>query len=269
MTSKDLFTRLIKHTFSSIREEIKMCLEWNQGFTFDSGKFGERVTFIVQKTRGINTNGGCAFDAEDGTESKACFTGQTYVCLECGAKNNYYSSSCHKCGGTTRKDPQDTRWGIDTKSHFLYEGQIPCYIFSYVEPLNRDIEKPSFRVRVYKVASDHKIFNEILSHQLTEGSKPHKNFMPFSQDFYMSDPALLVDCEFSVTDKVEVTYATFDLEAKEASKFMPSSLLTKSQLKQVSNREGQVLIEDVYKKFGIKTGAQGKSRGNLNRNKNR
>lgn len=268
MTNQDSFTQLLNHTFSSVREEIKMCLDWNQGFTIDSGKFGERVAFIVKNTKGVNSNGGCAFDAQDGTEAKACFTGQTYKCPDCGAKNNYYSHECHSCGSTNRKDPGDTRWGIDTKAHFMYYGQIPDYVLTFIEPTNQSYENPTFRVRVYKISADNKVFNEILDHQKSTGSH-HKNFMPFSQDFYMSDPALLIDCNISVGDDCVIEYDKFDLEESEGPAFMPSHLLTKKQLKEVNDFAGQVLIEEVYNTFGIKKGAQGKSRGQLDRNKNR
>ena len=39
--------------------------------------------------------------------------------------------------------------------------------------------------------------------------------------------------------------------------------------KEVNDFGGQVLIEEVYNTIGIKKGAQGKSRGQLDRNKNR
>ena len=267
MNNKEQFTKLMKHTFSSIREEIEMCLDWNQGFTIDSGKLGERISFIVKNTKGVNSNGGCAFDAQDGTEAKACFTGQTYICPDCKAKNNYYATECHKCGGTNRRDPADTRWGIDTKAHFLYYGQIPDYVVTFIEPTNQSATNPTFRVRVYKISADNVAFNEILNHQRSTGSH-HKNFMPFSQDFYMSNPALLIDCNINVDDEFVIDYNKFDLDENEGPAFMPSSLLTKKQLKEVSDFEGEVLIDQVYNTFGIKKGSQGKSRGQLDRNKN-
>ena len=266
-TAQEKFTKLIQHTFGTIREEIDMCLDWNQGFTIDSGKLGERIAFIVKDTKGVNSNGGCAFDAQDGTEAKACFTGQTYKCPDCGAKNNYYASQCHKCGGENRKDPGDTRWGIDTKAHFQYFGQIPDYVVTHIEPTNQSPTNPTFRIRVYKISSDNKVFNEILSHQKSTGSH-HKNFMPFSQDFYMSNPALLIECNISVSDEFVISYDTFDLEENCGPAFMPSTLLTKKQLKDVADFDGQVLIEQVYNTFGIKKGSQGKSRGVLDRNNN-
>ena len=267
MTTQDKFTKLMKHTFADIREEIQMCLDWNQGFTIDSGKLGERITFIVKDTKGVNSNGGCAFDAQDGTEAKACFTGQTYKCPKCGAKNNFYSSECHKCGSEDRKDPGDTRWGIDTKAHFLYYGQIPDYIMTFIEPTNTDANNPKFRLRVYKISASNPRFNEILEHQAKTGSH-HKNFMPFSQDFYMSNPALLVDCNISVGHQFSIDYTTFDLDATESEAFMPSSLLTKKQLREMGVSGDLVLVDDVYNTFGIKKGAQGKARGQLDRNKN-
>ena len=73
----------------------------------------------------------------------------------------------------------------------------------------------------------------------------------------------------SVGDDCVIEYDKFDLEESEGPAFMPSHLLTKKQLKEVNDFGGQVLIEEVYNTFGIKKGAQGKSRGQLDRNKNR
>ena len=84
----------------------------------------------------------------------------------------------------------------------------------------------------------------------------------------MSNPALLVDCNISVGDEFVIGYDKFDLDNLDGPAFMPSDLLTKKQLKEVSDFDGQVLIEQVYNTFGIKKGAQGKARGTLDRNKN-
>jgi ribosomal protein L40E len=268
---KEKFTKLVNHTFSGISEEINWCLEYNQGFTFDSGKFGERVLFILENTKGVPSNGGCAFDSENGSESKNCFLAQTYICRNCGSKNNYYSSECHKCGSNERKDPKDSRWGIDVKAHFKYLNEIPSYIFTHVEPLNKNPHNPKYRIRVFKINSKTKMFNCILKHQLENGKKPHKNFMPFGRDFYMSSPIPLVDCSVSVDgNNVDVAYDFYEPENQDSVAKMPIKLFTvneQSLFDNVSN--GNVLIEDAVRLIGVKQSTHGKDRGNLDRMKNK
>jgi ribosomal protein L40E len=268
--TQEKFTKLLNHTFSGISEEIKWCLEYNQGFTLDSGKFGERVLFIVENTKGVPSNGGCAFDGANGSESKNCFLAQTYVCDHCKAKNNYYSDKCYKCESKIRKDPKDSRWGIDTKAHFKYANQIPCYIFTHVEPLNQDPNNPKYRIRVFRIDSKNKMFNDILEYQLNNGKKPHKNFMPFGRDFYMSSPIPLVDCSVDISDKiVNVSYDLYCPENQDSITKIPIDIFNAKEQKlfdRVFN--GKVLVEDVVKLIGVKKSTHGKERGVLDRNKN-
>jgi hypothetical protein len=270
MNTQQNFTELLQHTFSGFSTEIKWCLKYNQGFTFDTGKFGERVLFIVENTKGIPSNGGCSFDGENGSEGKNCFKAQTYKCLDCNSKNNYYAQKCHKCGSEKRKDPKDSRWGIDTKAHFKYINQIPCYILSHVEPLNKNPNNPKYRIRVFRIDSKNEMFNAILRYQMEQGKKPHKNFMPFGRDFYMSSPIPLVDCEVEVCDKeVKVSYDFYYPENKDPFTKMNVDLFNANEQKlfsEVSN--GSVLIEEAVKVIGVKKSTHGKDRGTLDRNKN-
>lgn len=268
--SQEKFTKLIKHTFGGISNEINWCLEYNQGFTLDTGKFGERVLFIVENTKGVPSNGGCAFDGANGSEAKNCFLAQTYICPDCRSKNNYYASECHKCGSTGRKDPKDSRWGIDTKAHFKYLEQIPCYIFTHIEPENTDPNNPKYRIRVFRIGSKNKMFNDILKHQLDCGKKAHKNFMPFGRDFYMSSPIPLIDCHVEVINNtVEVSYDFYCPDNCDAMTKMPSNLFNTKE-KQMLNLNGEnfVLIEDAVNTIGVKQSTHGKERGILDRSKN-
>lgn len=271
--SQEKFTKLLNHTFSGISDEINWCLEYNQGFTFDTGKFGERVLFIVENTKGVPSNGGCAFDGANGSEAKNCFLAQTYICPDCKSKNNYYSKECHKCGSTKRKDPKDSRWGIDAKSHFKYKNQIPCYIFTHIEPLNQNPNNPKYRIRVFRIDSKNKMFNDILEHQLNCGKKPHKNFMPFGRDFYMSSPIPLVDCSVDIDKQnVNVSYELYCPDNEDSITKMPINLFSASEQKIMKNTHSysgdSVLIEDAVELIGVKQSTHGKERGALDRNKN-
>jgi ribosomal protein L40E len=268
--SQEDFTELLQHTFSEISNEINWCLKYNQGFTFDTGKFGERVLFIVENTKGVPSNGGCAFDSEKGSEGKSCFLAQTYTCPDCKSKNNYYAKECHKCGSTNREDPKDSRWGIDVKAHFKYLNQIPCYIFTHVEPLNQDSNNPKYRIKVFKIDSKNPMFNDILQHQMNYGKKAHKNFMPFGRDFYMSSPIPLVDCVVNVKGKdINISYNFYCPDNQDTLTKMPISVFTKKErtlISQISNN--MVLIEEAINIIGVKKSTHGKERGTLDRNKN-
>ena len=268
--SQHTFTQLLKHTFNNIQSEIKWCLDYNQGFTFDTGKFGERVLFVVENTKGIPSNGGCAFDSASGAEGKNCFLAQTYKCPDCKSKNNYYSQVCYKCGSDNRKDPNDSRWGIDSKAHFRYHDQIPCYIFSSVEPLNEDYNNPKYRIQVFRILSTNKMFNDILECQLQKGKTPHKNFMPFGRDFYMCAPIPLVDCVINVTENdVEVNYDFYCPENQDGISKMPITLFNKNEKNKLNKLPGNfVLVEDAVNVIGVKKSTHGKERGNLDRNTN-
>jgi hypothetical protein len=270
--SQQTFTDLLKHSFAGISKEIKWCLRYNQGFSFDTKNFGERVLFITENTKGVPSNGGCAFDSEIGTEGKGCFSGQTYICTECKLKNNYYSDKCYNCGSTGRKDPGDTRWGIDCRAHFKYKNQIPSYVVTHIQPLNMDVDNPKYRIRVFRIDSKNEMFNKILSHQLEHG-KSTKNLMPFKRDFYMSYPIPLVDCTVDIhEDDVNVEYDFYHPENDEPLTQVPMTAFgskEKSILKQeMPILPDKMLIDEAVRILGVKQSTHGKQRGVLDRNKN-
>ena len=274
--------KLCKHHFSNIVEEIHTSLEYNHGISFDTGCFGERMMFILCNTVGIPSNGGCAFDSLLKAESKAANYAQTYECLDCKSKNNYYSPNCWNCGSTNYKLKADTRFGINATAHFKYLDEIPFYIMTTITPLNRDVNNPKFKVETYRFYTKDEFFCDLLRRQLTAGSTAHKNFMPYGRDFMMSSPTLLmsatVDCS---SDNVE-TVVEF-LGEKEFTQ-MPTTLLTmkeceklgfkykadrKNKLTPTMVRAGSGDMVDIAvacELIGVKKSTHGKPRGILNRN---
>lgn len=263
---RDEFCDIINHHFGGIRDEVKFALKYNDGVSFDTGKFGERVNFILHGTKGVPSNGGCAFDAANFSEAKGCNKAQTYECPDCGTKNNYYSDKCAECGSTERKDPNDTRWGIDAKAHFLYADQMPYYCFTIITPVNRSAENPQFNIKVYRIDAKNEFFNDMLRYQLNHGSKAHKNFMPLGRDFYMSSPEMLVECLVSVTDTVSVQFYEFNPQGRQI-ETMPLDLFTKAEQKKLKSVAGACLISEAVEVIGVKQSTHGKERGTLNRNK--
>ena len=57
MSKQTAFIDLIDHHFGGLRQEIKNSLKFNDGVSFDTGKFGERVNFVLHDTTGVPSNG--------------------------------------------------------------------------------------------------------------------------------------------------------------------------------------------------------------------
>ena len=279
------FKNLCQHYFANIVQEIQMSLEYNHGLSFDTGSFGERVMFILCNTKGVPSNGGCAFDSLIKVEGKTANYAQTYECVNCGCKNNFYSPECWNCGGTDIKFKTDTRFGVDDKSHFKYLKEIPFYIMTVIKPLNRDVTNPKFSIETYRFETENAFFCAMLEKQLTAGSKPNKNFMPYGRDFMMSSPTLLLsatlDCLLGEV-KTEVNFigekkftqmSTTLLNLEECAKLgfvykatKKPNRLTPTQVREQSG--DMVNIEDVVEMIGVKQSTHGKGRGVLNRNDN-
>lgn len=273
---------LCNHHFGNIAEEIYFSLKYNHGLSFDTGCFGERIMFILCNTLGVPSNGGCAFDSLLKAEAKALNFAQTYECVDCKSKNNYYSLSCWNCGGTNRKMKTDTRFGINAKSHFKYLDEIPYYVMTTIKPLNRDVKNPKFLVETFRFNTKDEFFCAMLQRQLEAGSTVHKNFMPYGRDFMMSAPTLLMSATVNCTAGNVETIVEF-LGEKEFTQ-MPTTLLTfkeceklgfkykadrKNKLTPTMVREASgdmVDIDIVCELIGVKKSTHGKPRGELNRN---
>lgn len=269
MNTQTRMTDLLTHTFDGVRDEIAMTLAFNEGFGIDAGKLGERINFVMRDTTGVPSNGGCAFDADDKSEAKGADFTQTTKCLDCDTKNNFYRNTCVACDSTNLKAPGDTRWGIDAKAHFLYFGEIPSYTLTTIVPLNNDADAPEWRIETYAIPADEPFFNAMLQKQIDAGKGAHKNFIPYSRDFYMSSPIHLMTAEVIVGDEVEVSYSHFDPDNTVCEDVMPASRFTKAERETLGvDVDDMVSIADAVEIIGVKESTHGKDRGTLNRNKN-
>jgi ribosomal protein L40E len=247
---------LLTSFFIQLPNEIRQSLEFNHGISFDAGVLGERIKYVLNGTKGTASNGGGSFDSTDGSEAKAVFFAQPSTCKKCGAKVNYYAKQCH-CGSTDLKPNNDTRWGIDCKAHFQYLEQIPFYQFVSIRPLNKDIDCLRFQLDVYRVDSDNIIFNEILRKQIEKGSKPHKNFMPFGRDFYMSSPTHILSVVITITDNCSYDYKVNDPQKLTT---IPTHLFTKDEQK-VLPRVPSLDVISAHQLVGLGKSSHGKPRG--------
>ncbi len=268
---QDLMGQVIVHHLNNFPEEIQMSLTFNEGIKFDAGALGERINFVLRNTTGQPSNGGCAFDARDGSEAKAVWLGQTTTCDNCGAKNNFYRSNCFECFHEWLSSPNDTRFGIDAKAHFTYQGEIPAYTFVEVRPLNRDTLNPILSVTCWSVEANNKQLNAILKHQVDNGKKAHKNLVPHSRDWWMINPAL----QFRAVARIEAdgggqfVWEEWTPGNTHGEAQIPTSVFTaKEKIKLGVTGDKEVPHDFAWETLGVKQSTHGRERGVLNRNRN-
>jgi len=164
------------------------------------------------------------YDHTDGTETKVinlfqpkfCNSGspvgkngeltQKKICKSIGAEHklHYKAIKCDLCGESDFITMEDSRAGIDCKAHFDNGGIIPRYVIWILYQSNDVVT-----LKGYVIDSKNKFFNEILHEQLTKGSKPSKNFMPYSLDWYFSNPLLFAQYEFTIKENNYVVSPVF------------------------------------------------------------
>lgn len=188
------------------------------------------------------------------------FYAQPSKCRNCGAKVHHYAIKC-KCGSSDLKPIKDTRWGIDTEAHFKYLKEIPYYLFVIISPLNKDIDELKFNIDVYKVNANDPIFNMILRKQHDFGSKKHKNFMPFSRDFFMSSPMQVLSVNVTVGENVSYDYVS---RVPTQLTTIRTNLFTKAERKLLDNAP-VVDVDTALKVVGLGKTTHGKARGETKR----
>ena len=181
----------------------------------------ELLTDYVFDVRGTGSKSH-GYDHTDGTETKVINLFQPKFCRSGGKRNNkhlckaiddehklhYKTSTCDLCGCSNFKDMEDSRAGIDSSAHFKSIGIIPRYVIWILFSENNVVN-----LKGYIVDAKNKFLNEILEEQLKYGSKPTKNFMPYSIDWYFSNPLLFAQYKFDIINDVyEVKPIFFDIE---------------------------------------------------------
>ena len=271
MEKMNLMSEVIVHQLEQLPEEIQLTLTFNEGISVDVGKLGERVNFVLRETTGQPSNGGCAFDAKDGSEAKGVWMGQTTSCADCGVKNNFYRSNCFECLGTNLVSPNDTRFGIDAKAHFRYQGEIPAYTFTMVAPLNKDAQNPVVSVEAWSVDADNPQLNAILRQQVEAGKTGHKNLVPFSRDWWMINPAKQFRAVIQIKHSGggNFIWESWTPGNKHGESAIPTSVFTaKERIKLGVMDEEEVPHDFAWETLGVKQSTHGRERGVLNRNKN-
>jgi hypothetical protein len=148
------------------------------------------------------------YDHNNGAETKGTSWVQPKKCNDCGAKIHFFAENCI-CGSNNFKYINDSRWGIDANAHFVHK--VPDYHLWVLYPETYTFKCKKFFLKQYIISSSNQAFNEILKVQLDKGNSNGKNFIPYSSDFYVSNPkevssfTIIFDDVFDIIVDREVT----------------------------------------------------------------
>jgi len=208
-------------------------------------------------------------DHDNGDETKGASKIRSKKC-DCGLTCHFFEEKC-KCGSETfsysdDNNKTDVRWGIDTDAHFRYG--VPKYHCWILEAENYNSKNKVFYLKLFTIDGKNEVFNEILKVQNESNSK-HKNFIPYSKDFYASGPEYVScykinlndDGTVSVTtEKVEKIRITKDmlLDGRNLKKYLPNTFVP---------MKDTYLYEEVKQLFKVRKfkTSHGKERGKTTR----
>lgn len=125
------------------------------------------------------------YDHDNHDETKGASWIQPKKCRECNGKLHFFSEKC-SCGSKNFEYIKDSRWGIDADAHFKYN--VQKYHLWILYPDIYSDECKTFFLKQYVIDSKNKPFNDIMEVQLSRSKSKSKNFVPFSSDFYASNP---------------------------------------------------------------------------------
>jgi hypothetical protein len=139
-------------------------------------------------------------DHDNGDETKGANKIRPKTC-SCGKICHFFLEKC-SCGSSTfdYSDDElktDVRWGIDTNAHFRYG--VPNYHLWILEAKEYSASNRTFLFTLYKINGENKHFNEILKVQ-NESKSKSKNFIPYSKDFYASEPNKMATFEITLNE---------------------------------------------------------------------
>lgn len=228
------------------KSEIKACISFNQPFSSATQNLSERLCSNIFGFR-INAKKGYSFDTSTNDELKSCTYLQPKSCNDCGESNHYFSQECF-CGSTDLTvSKSDSRWSIDSDSHFKHFTDLNRYIVTLTRYENSKI---IFEGWIIDKTDEH--FNFILKNQYNSSKSDGLNFLPFSHDFFRSNPVQFTQIEFELdsdylSDKTNISNVeTYNLR-KEHFNFN-SKILTTNELVSILgiNKQKNVLIEKLF-----------------------
>lgn len=205
---------LIETLTANLPGAIEASAKYNQSIEIISSPFSEMISAACYDTKCAGTGGG-GWDHLDHGEDKCTSRVQSRKCESCGKKVSFFVTSCPHCDSTSLSEiPKDSRWGINSKSHFEYQDKLKEYRLLLIEPMQDDPSCRAFRLRHWVIDPKSKHLTEYARAQCEKSSKSnHINFQPLKQDFYLSAPVLRFDAILDATgQKTQLKWNFFDLE---------------------------------------------------------
>ena len=247
---------------------IERAVSYNSPIIFDAGSFGETLASIIYNCIGCGTQGGGSFDLADGKEIKSINKFQSKNCKDCKGKNSFFSKKCVHCGGEQFKYANDSRAGISTSSHFLYEEELGDYIIFQIVPDTYEYSCRSAKIYGYRIEKNNQWFRKMLLLQKEKGSNT-KNLLTTSVEFYMSAPAKIFEASVDFSQEEILADVSFlNPEYNEGNVLpVPKELFTKTR----QYKQYFPLLEDIEyydactNVFGFQplVGSHGKERGEV------
>ena len=255
---------------NSWKSRIEYGLEYNLPIGVEVGKTDfEALSCVFFGIKGTGKSSGDN-DHNNGDETKGASKVRPKNCV-CGKICHYFQETCD-CGSkeftySDDKVKTDARWGIDTKAHFKYN--VPNYHLWIVEAQEYNANNRIFFLTLYSISGDNKIFNDILKVQNQSSSK-NKNFIPYSKDFYASNPKMMAKYKIvlpSESEEVQITVEPIEqilitkemmMNKQHIKKYLPESFFPSKDTYLYDEIE-PILNVDLFKT------AHGKDRGQTNR----
>lgn len=226
---------LLKCVVNGWRARIEYGIEYNLPIGVEIGKTDfEALSCAFFGIKGTGKSSGDN-DHDNGDETKGANKIRPKTC-KCGKVCHYFQHIC-ECGlsefvYSDDKDKTDVRWGIDTKAHFKYN--VPNYHMWIVEAQEYNSNNRTFFLTLFTIDGNNRMFNDILSVQNNAKSK-QKNFIPYSKDFYASNPKMMAKYKIVLpleSEEVQITVESIEeiritkemmMDKKHIKKYLPKS----------------------------------------------
>ena len=252
----------IRNLTCSWISKLKLGREYNTPTSIGfSDEEYELLTCVDEEIKGTGSISH-GYDHDNKDETKGLSLVQPKKC-SCGKKLHFFIKEC-ECGSKNFDYINDSRWGIDCLANFNYK--IPKYHLWILYPETYNYNCKKFFLKHYIIDSSNEHFIEILNTQIKLGKSKNKNFLPFSSDFYASNPkekssfTILLDELYGIvvernnTDKVVYNKNILD----KMKKILTKDFLIKKDI---------YLYDEIKKYINIKDKktTHGKSRGETTR----
>jgi hypothetical protein len=225
----------IRNLTCSWISKLKLGREYNTPTSIGfSDEEYELLTCVDEEIKGTGSISH-GYDHDNKDETKGLSLVQPKKC-SCGKKLHFFIKEC-ECGSKNFDYINDSRWGIDCLANFNYK--IPKYHLWILHPETYNYNCKKFFLKHYIIDSSNEHFIEILNTQINRGKSKSKNFLPFSSDFYASNP--IEKSSFVIV--LDETYGVI-VERKKVEKIVYNEEIIKKMSK-IINKDF-VLNKDIY-----------------------